>query len=54
MQRVLAAGFAQFLEFQALLNNTLIFVRVIVGVLAHGAFQFDQVILGGHRLILII
>ena len=38
MQRVLVAGLAQFLKFQALFNDTLIFVRVIVGVLAHGAF----------------
>ena len=46
MHGVLLAVKTEFLQFQPNLDDFLILARVIVRVLAHTAFEFDEVVLG--------
>ena len=49
MHHVLFAPFAEFVEFQALLERFLVFVAVISDAFAIGTLQFDQVVLWHKR-----
>jgi len=53
VRRVLAAGFAEFVDGQALLEGFFVLVRVIIHALALGAFQLHYVVLG-HKSIFFI
>ncbi len=49
MQRVFAAVFAEFLQFQPVLDDLFILARIIIRLLAHRALHLDEIILGHNE-----
>jgi len=46
MLGMLAAPLAEFFQLQPVLESFFILIRIVIGALAHGAFEFDEVVLG--------
>ncbi len=46
MNSMLAAPGAMLLQFKPIFQGLLVFVRLIVGVFADRAFEFDEIVLG--------